>query len=116
MLVGRRDNTGPESFQPRTRQCPSARGGCWIFCRKKMSERSELLFQKKSNSHTASPPAQPEGWEPKPSRPTKREVREPKPDSQKAKLKSAPQPRQSLHHRQCRGTPHRVSGRAASGH
>src|SRR5690554_8120850 len=31
-----------------------------------MSERSELFFQKKSNSHTASPPAQPEVWEPKP--------------------------------------------------
>ncbi|QFS86303.1 hypothetical protein FIU96_05490 [Marinobacter sp. THAF39] len=29
-----------------------------------MSERSELFFQKKSNSHTASPPAQPEVWEP----------------------------------------------------
>src|SRR5690554_7257034 len=44
------------SFQPRTRQCPSARGGCWIFCRKKMSERSELFFQK---NPTATPQARP---------------------------------------------------------
>src|SRR5690606_26833586 len=74
-------------------------------------------FSKKNP--TATPQARPHNRKarsPKPSRPTKREVREPKPDSQKAKLKSAPQPRQSLHHRQCRGTPHRVSGRAASVH
>src|SRR5690554_7981990 len=54
------------SYQAKTRQCPSARGGCWIFCRKKMSERSELFFQKRSNSHPASLPAQPEGLEQKP--------------------------------------------------
>src|SRR5690554_1893471 len=54
------------------------RGGCWIFCRKKMSERSELFFQKKSNSHPASPPAQPEVWEPKPSPPPQPEARETK--------------------------------------
>jgi hypothetical protein len=52
-------------YQADARQCPSARGGCWIFCRKKMSERSELFFQKKSNSHPASPPANSKGWEPK---------------------------------------------------
>src|SRR5690554_787889 len=32
------------------------RGGCWIFCRKKMSERSELFFQK---NPTATPQARP---------------------------------------------------------
>jgi hypothetical protein len=42
-------------------------GAGWLldFFRKKMSERSELFFQKKSNSHPASPPANSKGWEPK---------------------------------------------------
>jgi hypothetical protein len=44
------------SYLANTRQCPSARGGCWVFCRKKMSERSELFFQK---NPTATPQACP---------------------------------------------------------
>src|SRR5690554_2287352 len=66
-------------YQAKTRHCPSARGGCWIFCRKKMSERSELFFKKnptatpqarphnrKSGSPNQRPPAKQTGQEPKP--------------------------------------------------
>jgi len=34
----------------------SARGGRWIFRRKKVSERSEFFFQEKSTGHPAARP------------------------------------------------------------
>ena len=74
-------------YQATTRQCPSARGGCWIFCRKKMSERSELFFQKKSYSHTASPPANRKAGSPSQTQPAQPEVLEP--NSKPAKEVSA---------------------------